>query len=188
MKDMKRFLKDEEGNVLIIFAGSMILIAFFLGILIDVSMIYMDNNAMQNLLQIIREERFTHQDTIRYSNNPAVETYMIARESAMENGFDGEIKVYFKEEVPETDRSFRSYKVKILLRKESPFYFGRIFGLDTIALGAGLDGGESYGDGSLDVIWYPPMNASGYNGSYLGNMAEAGYIYNNLDDTPPGGW
>lgn len=188
MKKMKKFLEDEKGNVLIIFAGSMVVIAFFLGILIDVSMIYMDNNSMQNLLRIIREERFTHQDTIRYSDNPAVETYNIVRESAMENGFDGEIKVYFKEDEPEIDRSFRSYKVRISLKKESPFYFGRIFGLDTITLGAGLDGGESYGDGSLDVIWYSPIDVSGYNGSYFGNMTETGYIYNSLDDTPPGGW
>lgn len=188
MNKMKDFLKDEKGNVLLIFAGAMVVIVGFIGLIIDVSMIYMDNNSMQSLLQIIREERFTHQDHIRYSDNPALETYKLAHKSAKKNGFDGKIKVYFKEDKPSQDNSFRSYKIRIVLADESQFYFGRIFGLNTIDLSAKIDGGESYGDSSLDVIWYPPDNVSTYNGSYSGNMNSDGYTYNGSEDTPPGGW
>ena len=188
MKKIQSFMKGEKGNVLIMFAGLMVMIAFFLGIIIDVTMIYLDNNAMQSLLQIIREERFTHQDTIRYAENPAIETYNLAYESAKKNGFNGDIKVYFKEDEPNEDRSFRNYKIRIVLADNSPFYFGRMFGLNTIKLSAKLDGGESYGDSSLDVIWYPPGVPSDYNGSYTGNMASLGYSFDKFEDTPPGGW
>lgn len=190
MEKIKGFLKDEKGNVLIIFAGSIILMAFFIGLIIDVSMIYMDNNSMQNLLQIIREERFTHQDTIRYAEDPALETYKLVHDSARKNGFNGKIKMYFKEEERDRDTSFRSYRVRIVLEDESDFYFGRLFGLDTISLSAKLDGGESYGDGSTDVIWYPPGDVSDYNGSYFGDRGSDrdDPVHNKSEDTPPGGW
>lgn len=190
MRKVKKILKNEEGNVLILFAGSFIIISFFIGLIIDISMIYMDNNFLQNQLQIIREERFVHQDTIRYSDDPAAETYKIVHQTAKKNGFNGDVKMYFKEEKPDVDNSFRSYKVRVVLSDESNFYFGKLFGLNTISLSAKLDGGESYGDGSTDVIWHPPEDVSVYNGLYSGNMTrtDEDYDHDESKDTPPGGW
>lgn len=177
-KDMKQLLMKEDGNILLIFAGSMVVIAFFIGICLDISMIYMERNSMQNLLQIIREERFTHQETIRYSENPALATYEIAHDTAAENGFGGTLKVYFYEEEP--SYNYRRYQVRIMLIKESPLYFGRIFGLNTMLLKTSLDGGESYGEGFADVIWHSPRPVSSYNGAYTGIMG-GGYVYDGAD-------
>jgi len=178
-KAAKQFLKDEDGNILLIFAGSMVLIAFFIGICLDVSMIYMKRNSMQNILQIIREERFTYQDTIRYADNPALTTYHIAYNAAGENEFGGTVKVYFCEEDPEPN--YRSYQVRILLTDECPFYFGRIFGLNTMPLRVTLDGGESYGEGSADVIWHSPLPVSSYNGAYTGSIGDGHVVYDSTD-------
>lgn len=191
MEKLKRILKNEEGNVLILFAGSFILISFFIGLIIDINMIYMDNNYLQNLLQIVREERFVHQEVIRYSENPGKETYEIVHETAKKNGFNGDLKVYFKEEKPDIYNSFRSYKVRVVLSIKSDFYFGKLFKLKPIILSAKLDGGESYGDGLTDVIWHPSKDISEYNGIYSGNMEmdSSDPKYNSFEkDTLPGGW
>lgn len=178
----KKFLQKEDGNILLIFAGAMVLIAFFIGICLDVSMIYVKRNSMQNILQIIREERFTYQDTIRYSDNPALTTYHIAYSAAAENGFDGIVTVYFREEDPEPN--YRSYQVRILLTDECPFYFGRIFGLNTVPLNVSLDGGESYGEGSADVIWHSPLPVSNYNGAYTGIIGDMQVVYDSTELPP----
>ena len=180
-KKTKHFFIKEEGNVLMIFAASMILIAFFIGICLDLSIVYMEHNSMQSMLQIIREERFTFQETIRYADNPAVTTYKIVNEAAEKNGFEGKLKVYFYEEEP--SHNYRRYQVRIVLTKESPLYFGKIFGLNTVTLNAGLDGGESYGEGFADIVWHPPYSVSVYNGSYSGKDG-GGYVYDS-SDLPP---
>lgn len=177
-KKLKQFLIKEDGNILLIFAGSMVVITFFIGICLDISIVYMERNSMQNLLQIIREERFTHQESIRYSDNPALTTYEIAHETAVKNGFTGTLKVYFYEEEP--SYNYRSYQVRIMLMKESPLYFGKLFQLNTIQLKASLDGGESYGEGFADVIWHSPRPVSSYNGAYTGSIG-GGYVYDGSD-------
>ena len=176
----KMFFIKEEGNILLIFAGSMILIMFFIGLALDLSMIYMHQNSLQDFLQIIREDRFANQDSIRFSDNPALTTYNIAYDVAEKNGFTGILKVYFLEDEPE--HNYRSYKIRVELADESPFYFGKIFGLNKINLRARLDGGESYGEGFADVVWHSPIHVDNYNGSYSGKIGGfPTYVYDNND-------
>lgn len=170
--------KSEEGSILLTFAAAMVVLCFFIGIALDISLIYMDRNSMQNIAQIMREERFTFQDTVRYADNPAQTAYELVYESAVANGFDGTVKFYFLEEEPQSN--YRSYKMRIVLQDQSPYHFGRIFGLETIGLEVTLDGGESYGEGASDVVWCSPLPVDSYNGSYTSTGAGA-VVYDSTD-------
>lgn len=157
-------LKNENGDILVIFAGVFILIVFCLALVIDVGMIYVRKNQMQDVCQVIREDRFTYEDSVRYSENPAVCCFDGIFYSARKNGFDGQIKVYFKEEEPESNR--RSYKTRTVLTEKYEYTFAKILGFNETEISVSIDVDETYGEGRTDMIWHPTKSVSTYNGLY----------------------
>ncbi len=172
------FFKQERGNMIILFAGTLVVLIFFIGLSLDIGMICLQRNSMQNLCQIVREDRFTYQDTIRYAENPGEASYQIIYDTLKGNGFDGTVKVYFYEKEPESNN--RSYRIRTELSEEYAYTFGRIFGKTTDTITVSLDGGETYGEGGLDVVWHSPKDVSTYNGSYT-SQSDGGYAYDSGD-------
>ncbi|WP_134220042.1 Tad domain-containing protein [Pelotomaculum sp. FP] len=172
------FFKKESGDTIVLFAGMFVVLIFFIGLSLDIGMIYLQRNSMQNLCQLIRENRFTYQDTIRFADNPGEASYNIIDDAMRDNGFDGTVKVYFKEEQPVSN--YRDYRIRTQLSEEYSFTFARIFGLTTTTITVFLDGRETYGEGGDDVVWHPPIQVTEYNGSYT-SKSGGGYVYNNHD-------
>lgn len=181
MRKIRRFFKGERGNVMVLFAGALVVIIGFVGLSIDIGLLCLQRNTLQNMTQVIRGNRFTYQDTIRYADDPGKTSFEMIQETLAENGFDGTIKVYFYEETPAAN--YRCYRIRTELSEDFSFYFARIFGLDTTTITVSLDGGESIGDISSDVIWYPQKDTSEYNGSYTGTSS-GGYVHD-TSDIPP---
>lgn len=163
-KKIRRLFGEERGNIMVLFAGTLIIIIGFIGLSLDIGMLSLERNKLQDMSQVIREDRFTFQDTIRYAPNPGKATYDIIRDTLAENGFDGTFKVYFYELPPQP--SHREYYIRTVLSKDFSFYFARVFGLTTTTLSASLDGGEIIGEGGNDVVWYPELSPADYNGCY----------------------
>lgn len=178
MKRIRKRFSREGGNILLLFAGFLILITFMVGIALDLGMIYMRRNDLIDLCQLARDRRFTYQDSIRYSDNPGAETYEIVSAAIRENGFSGTVKVYFFEDPPASN--YRYYRVRTELSEEYEYTFLKLFGLDTVTISTFLDGGETYGEGINDMIWHPAMPCSEYNGSYTGT-AGGPYHYDASD-------
>lgn len=167
MKRMKKRFSREDGNILLLFAATLTLLIFMVGIALDLGMIYMRRNDLIDLCQLARERRFTYQNTIRYAENPGRETYQIVSNAIRENGFDGNITVYFYEQEPTP--AHRYYQVRTVLSEQYEYTFLKLFGADTVMISAYLDGGEHYGgEDSTDMIWHPKIPCSKYNGSYTG--------------------
>lgn len=158
------FFKQENGNIIILFAGTLIVLIFFLGLSLDIGMICLQRNSMQNLCQLLREDRFTCQDTIRFAENPGLASYELVYNTMNDNNFDGTVKVYFYEKTPQNN--YREYLVRTELSQEYSFAFARVLGFTTTTITVSLDGGESYGEGGADVVWRPIYSVSDYNGSY----------------------
>lgn len=177
-KKLVKAVKSEEGGIILLFAGILVILIFFVGLSLDMGMLYLKRNNMQNLCQLIREDRFTYQDTIRYADNPGLATYQVAARSLESNDFNGQVKIYFCEDTPQFN--YRSYRVRTELSEDFSFAFLQILGLSSIKLTVHLDGGETYGEGGDDVIWYPPEPVSSYNGSYTGEPG-GGYTYDRSD-------
>lgn len=170
MKKFKKCSSKEDGNILILFAGFLVLLIFMIGIMLDLGMIYMKRNELTDLCQLAREERFSRQDTIRYSDDPGAETYKIIWDCLQKNGFKGDVKVYFREEQPEWN--YRYYKVRIVLSDDYHYTFLRLFHLDTQQITVFFDGDETYGEGGNDMIWHPRKSYTEYSGCYTGDPSD----------------
>ncbi len=184
MKIKSRWLKyfacfsRENGNILLLFAGTLTILIFFVGISMDLGLIYLKRNALMNLCQIVKEDRFTFQDSIRYSDNPGQDSYVMIEDAMRRNNFDGTVKVYFKEKPPESN--YRNYQIRTQLSEEYSYTFLRLFGATTTTITVYFDGGETYGEGISDVIWHPSTPVSSYNGSYT-SQSGGGYDYDSSD-------
>ena len=176
------FYEQERGNIIVLFALTLVVLIFFIGLSIDISMICLQRNTMQDLCQIIREDRFTYQDTIRYADNPGLTSYQIIYDSLEDNNFNGTVKVYFCEDEPASN--YRSYHIRTELSEEYSYSFARIFGFTSRTVTVSLDGGETYGESGNDVVWHSPIAVADYNGSYT-SKPSGGYIYDS-HDIPPG--
>ncbi|WP_313073776.1 hypothetical protein [Lacrimispora sp.] len=170
--------RRENGNILLLFAGTLTVLIFFVGISMDLGLIYLKRNALMNLCQLVKEDRFTFQDSIRYSNNPGRDSFMMIEDAMKRNHFDGTVKVYFKEVPPESN--YRYYRIRTQLSEEYSYTFLRIFGADTTTITVYFDGGETYGEGLSDVIWHPSSPVSSYNGSYT-SRSGGGCDYDSAD-------
>ena len=181
MKRIRKCASREDGSIMILFAGFLVVIIGMIGLMLDLGLIYMRRNDLMDLCQLAREERFSRQDSIRYADNPGDLTYEIVSKSVRENGFRGEVKVFFYEREPEWND--RSYQVRIALSEEYSYTFLRIFGLTTSTITVYLDGGEAYGEGSNDMIWHSSTSCSAYNGSYTGTnpAAPSTYVFRSGD-------
>ncbi|MEY8353961.1 hypothetical protein AALB39_11450 [Lachnospiraceae bacterium 54-53] len=176
-KGLVRFGR-EDGNILLLFAGALTVIIFFVGISMDFGLICIKRNALMNLCQLAKEDRFAFQDTIRYSDNPGQDSYRMIEDIMRNNNFDGTVKVYFYERPPES--SYRYYQIRTQLSEEYSYTFLRIFGASTTTITVHFDGGETYGEGLSDVVWHPSSPVSGYNGSYT-SRPDGGCDYDSSD-------
>ncbi len=170
---IRSFCKREDGQVLVLFALLFLVLCFFVGLGIDLSLLYKQRSAMQTALQTVRDNRFTYQDSVRYAENPAAELYKIASNTLADNGCDDQtgLKVYFKEETPQ--QHYRYFTVRTEITQEYRWVFLNLFGPDTSMVTVYLDGGESYGDGVIENVWHPNHSPSAYNGCYEGVVGES---------------
>ena len=156
--------RREKGNVAFIFAGILIILIFFVGLATDISMVLWHHNRLENTCQLVRDNRYTYQDTVRYSDNPAASFAQCAATTLAVNGYNGKATVYFKEDDPQDN--FRHFKVRLVLTDKSSFYFLRLFGQDSVEISSQVDFEDSYGEKADDVVWRPSASALSFNGGY----------------------
>lgn len=186
MKKIKKMLSREDGNIIVLFAGSLVLIFFMVGILLDLGMIYMRRNDLMDMCQLAREKRMTHQNLIRYSENPAETTYKIIAKSIRENGFQGTIEFYFDE--TSSDWSDRNYKVAMRLSENYNYTFLKLFGASSTVISTYVEGGESYGERIDDMIWHSSIPSNMYSGTYTGTDPKQPEVYAFTQGAFPKSW
>lgn len=158
------FARNERGDVAISFALMAVILIFFLGLALDMSMVLMDRNRTDGLCQVIGESRFTHRDSVRFSANPAQATVDYVTGVLRANGFEGTAVIAFEESPRHVNH--RHISVCVTLYKESPFYFLRLFGANGVTTSSAITFEDDYGEGGNDVIWAPSAAVSSYNGTY----------------------
>lgn len=168
-KILRTCQRQEHGSVIVFFALSLVTLLAFVSLAMDIGMINMKQAAMMDICQQMRKARLDAKDYIMNAADPARVIYEISNQCAIDNGFRGDLKVYYREEtdplVPTThwvDR--RTYEVRIELKQEYKFAFAAaIFaGPDTQEITVYLDGGEEKtsgvgveGTAETVPVWYP---------------------------------
>ena len=168
MKRIFRKCSEEEGNGTLLFAFSLVILLFFLGIGMDLGLYYAKQTDLENLCQLMRENRFTYQDSMRYADNPGQTAYDLAAGTMQKNSFAGTVTVYFQEDLQPAEANARHYRIRTELSEDFSFYFLRIFGAHPVLVQAYVDDIENYGEGGNDVIWHPAVTPDSYSGSYTG--------------------
>ena len=168
-KRIHGFANREEGNIILLFAGVLVILIAFVGLALDMGMLLVRRNELQNLCDLVRESRFAHQDTIRFADDPGLTSYQVATQAIVNNGFGGELTFYYREDTPADNR--RKYIVRTELTEEFEFSFLKVIGLDAMDIVVRADGGGDYGESTNDVVWRPAGNVANFNGTYRGTIA-----------------
>lgn len=155
---------DERGSITAPFAASLIALIFFMGLSVDVSMVLMDHGRLDDMCQVVAENRYVHQDAVRFADDPAQASVAYVADTLAANGFEGTAVVDF-EESPRTT-GHRHIAVTLTLTEESPFYFLRMFGANSVNITSTTTFEDDYGEDADDVIWAPAASVTSYNGSY----------------------
>lgn len=164
MHKIRRLFKEERGNMMVLFAGSLIVMIAFIGLSLDVGLLSLQRNSLQNLNQVIREDRFTYQDKIRYAPDPTKAICDITHNTLAKNGFKGTVKIYFYEVEPTPNR--REYRIRTVLSEEFSWCFATVLGMTTTTVSATQDGREIYGEDGIGMVYHPVKSRLLYNGSY----------------------
>ncbi len=167
---LKKIFNKEDGNIIIIFAFSIVVLTGFIGLAVDLGMIYMKRNELENLCQMVKADKLDNADMIRYADNPGATSYNVLSENLSRNNFNGTLTLYFQEY--ESADNSRKIRTKAVLETRQDCYFLRLFGIRDVGLHADTSGEEVYGDSrneGISRIWRPAANATTYNGSYKGS-------------------
>lgn len=193
-----RLKKQEKGSVVVFFALGLVLLLSFVSLAIDIGMVNMKKAKMMDVCQQIRKARIDAKDYILNASNPGAMIYEISNQAAIENNFEGQLKVYYSERTEPVSPSDnwvdkRSYKVRIELQQEYTFAFavGMLVGGGPQTITVTLDGAEvKTSTGNKEIgkvpVYYPKGNVK--NGSFKRTdlIGAGGYDYNASD--LPSGW
>ena len=169
----------ESGNILVMFACSLIVLIFFIGLAVDVSMVLWQKGQLVNDAQLIKNNRFVYQESVRYADKPGEEFEKRALQTLKLNNYEGSGKIYFHEYSRKEEE--RKIKVRVELNKNANTYFFQVFGVKTIPISTSVDFEDTYGEYEKDPsgepnknkVWHPKDLASEYNGTYAFASASA---------------
>lgn len=154
----------ESGSISVITALTMIAMIFFVGLAIDLSMVLLDKSELDGLCQVVCEDRYVHDDLVRFADDPAQATVSYISTALASNGFSGDLEVAFDESHRTKDK--RVIDVDVTIKRESPLYFLKIFGASSFTISSTVSYEDVYGEGGDDVVWAPSASTSTYNGTY----------------------
>ncbi|WP_415537165.1 pilus assembly protein TadG-related protein [Dehalobacter sp. 4CP] len=136
---MRKRLKNEDGNITILFAVLLIVLFGFTGLVVDIGGMYLNRLHLFEVGQIIRDARFNETLAIDNSENPEATLNDIADTYAVLNGLDeSQVSVdYYQTKLTETERN---YELDINLTDTYDCVFIKIFGIDTQTINVTIHG------------------------------------------------
>lgn len=198
MKPVWKKKVGEKGNAAVLFAVCLTVLLSFVSLVTDFGVVGMKRARMMDLCQQIKTARLDAGDYIMNSSNPAKMIYDIGNQCAIDSGFTGNLKVYYKEVTSPVSPSGewvdkRIYKVRIELMQTHRFSYpaNLILGTGDRPITVFLDGGEQKSSaaagGTLTIpVWYPrgTLRNGSYERSDLTGASPPIYMANNY----PMGW
>lgn len=173
MMKIRKWIKEEKGSYIVIFALFLTVLLGIISLGVDVGMMYLKQNKMYEIAQIMRDLRFTKYAAgthvfVYNSKNPARELAQEMVKYARKNGFDGEIRITYIEEkahkedgTPADPRFNRNHRVYIVLKDvyhtttmKALNFSGKNF--DEVTIEAFVSGsGFRYRNSNTGVIYRP---------------------------------
>lgn len=191
-------LRQEKGDMVVLFALSLVILLGFVSLAIDIGMVNVKRAAMMDLCQQMRKARLDAKEYIMNAKDPGLMIYEISNNCARENGFEGDLIVYYMEESdPAAPTSAwvdrRTYTVRVVLKQKYQFAFAAAFfaGPGSQEITVYLDGGEQKTSGKSEwaekvPVWHPGSDLRTGSFSRMDPAGSGGYSY--IAGDYPAGW
>ena len=136
---MKKLLKNESGNILILFALTFTFLVGFISIAADVGLMYTERSKLLEIGNLMRDARFQQTEIIWNSNNPAYTFDSLVKEYGVKNGLStSQIKTEYR--VIENSYTTRRVEVDITLTSVYNCTTLRLFGYNNITITELIEG------------------------------------------------
>ncbi|MCI6272924.1 MAG: hypothetical protein MR601_08270 [Erysipelotrichaceae bacterium] len=170
---IKKILKDEKGDILILSTAVFIVLLGFISLSIDIGLAYMYRNKILEIANVMRDTRFTKDanQTEVLSNNMNPGDYMadLMAEYARKNNFKGKVTINFHEHT--THSTERRYDVTITMESVYKTTTLNVFNIKELPIKVVVKG---YGYKNGSDLWNPSSNNPYYTSW---NKVEKTYIY-----------
>lgn len=153
MNRLIKLFKKEQGDVLILFAFSLVILVGMTALATDVGLLAIKRAELMEIGQVMRDARLDQTEQIWNANNPADTFDDIVREYGMLNGLDSsQISTTYK--VVNRTSTKREHEVSIILSDTYQCTTLRLFGLKDIPIDVVING-SAFKENSGGV-WSPP--------------------------------
>jgi Flp pilus assembly protein TadG len=152
MRKLRKFLTEEQGDILILFALSLVFLVGMVALATDIGLLAIKRAQLMEVGQIVRDARLEQTQLIWDANNPTQTFDQYVREYGIKNGLNsGQIET--KYEVVDNTATRRESKVTIILHDTYQCTTLRLFGFNQIPINVTING-SAY-EYNSNGVWSP---------------------------------
>ncbi|MGJ0848067.1 TadE/TadG family type IV pilus assembly protein [Tissierella praeacuta] len=148
-----RFRNSEKGDILILFAGTLILVIIFLGLSTDVILAFNKRDKLVEIGKLMSEARVDLGEELWHSEEPQSTLREITWEIAKRNGLEMN-QVDVKWIVKQETNSYRASEISIVLTDVYKCSTLKMIGINELPIKVNIKGGQDKHTGGTP-IWLP---------------------------------
>ncbi len=148
-----KFRDSENGDILILFAGTLILVIVFLGLSTDVILAFNKRDKLVEVGRLMSEARVDLGEELWHSEDPQSTLREITWEIAEKNGLDKN-QVDVKWIVRQQTNSYRASEINIILTDVYKCSTLKMIGINEFPIKVNIKGGQDKNTGGIP-IWFP---------------------------------
>lgn len=152
MRRIQKFFREEKGDILILFALTLVFLVGMVALATDVGLLAVKRAHLMEVGQIMRDARLEQSELIWNADRPDVAFDQIVREYGEKNGLrDDQIQTIYT--VVENTSTARACKVTMIFHDTYSCTTLRLFGFDQIPITVKIDGSAMKSSGG--GVWSP---------------------------------
>ena len=149
---MKKLFKEERGDILILFAFSLIFLVGMVALGTDVGLLAVKRAQLMEVGQIMRDARLEQNELLWNASNPGQAFDQCVREYGIKNGLSSS-QIQTTYQTVENTSTDRQYNVSIILHDTYHCTTLRLFGFNQIPINVTINGSAyEYNSGG---VWSP---------------------------------
>lgn len=156
MKKAYDFLhRKEKGNVIVLFALTLVILVIFMGLSIDFGLMYSKRNHLIEVGQLAREARFGELPYIMQADDPNAALNDVVKRCVVENGIpEDQFSTVFRD--TRLTHMQRTFTIDIYLWDTYEFTFLKIFGIKQQEIRVHINGGGTVSRNNPAAgVWSP---------------------------------
>lgn len=151
---MKKIIKDEKGDIILLFAGTLIILIAFLALATDVVLAFTQRDRLREVGSIIRNTRLDIGEELWNSDNPEAELKKLADEIGRQNGLKSD-QIHVRWKPVQRNMYKRVVDIRITLVDTYQCTTLKMLGINELPIRVDIDGYQA--KRTSNIIWHPGM-------------------------------